>query len=153
MKIEFHCPTSSWLVPFIKIIPFLQCETILMSLTHVVMDTMIICLACAAASGYDGVHGLCCGRVSCLCLWSVLPPETILNPGANADASRHHVDVLGQCYHQKPHGSPCAPNVCKRPGTYFCSGIDDFRFTVGKEEHIRFLWQPLSLPPSTHKIK
>jgi hypothetical protein len=38
--------------------------TILVSVAYA-LEAMLMFMACAAAKGRDGAHGLCCGRMSC----------------------------------------------------------------------------------------
>lgn len=63
------------------------------------------------------------GRGLCWCLWLVQFPETMCKSKVQAPA-----DSKGQ-------------------QSYFCHGIADCRLTVGKEGHIRLLWQLLTPPP------
>lgn len=50
--------------------------------------------------GYNAVHAPCCGIGPCWCLWSDLPPDTVLRSMSHCD-SGDHVEVCGPCFHQK----------------------------------------------------
>ena len=83
------CCYKNWLKPMGQ-------TAILVSMDYT-LEAMLMFMVHAAAKGHDGFHGLCCGRMSCCCLWSVLPLEIILRAMLLTDASIHS----SYCY-QKP---------------------------------------------------
>lgn len=105
---------------------------------------------------------------ACRCSWPVLSLKAIMVSVAHAlpegyvddrDLYVHHsqMEVFGTCWCWRACGwlrSVLLPETTWKPvihasahykgqGSYFCSGIDDYRCTVEKKGHRKLLWQPL----------